>query len=163
MRCPIVVTFPLLLHLCLTRHIKTICPRMVLELWLPCCIVLYNPSFLVQLLCETETDVVKLTTHSPSYEGTAKSFRTESIMKYTLTFGIARWEATQRVMATYLTRLTHKIRIQLHVVAESCTTCSSYSRRPVRELLDTPSYSSEVKECVKLYPHCPNTSSWCGA
>jgi hypothetical protein len=31
------------------------------------------------------------------YEGVSKSFRTESITKYTLTFGIARWEATQRV------------------------------------------------------------------
>jgi hypothetical protein len=39
-----------------------------------------------------------------------------------------------------LTRLTHKIAIQLHLVAESCTTCSSRSRRPVRKLLDTPSY-----------------------
>jgi len=43
-------------------------------------------------------------------------------------------------MAAKLTRLTHKIAIQLHLVAESCTICSSCSRRPVRELLDTPSY-----------------------
>jgi hypothetical protein len=48
-----------------------------------------------------------------------------------------RWEATQRVMAAELTRLTHKIAIQLHPVAESCTICSSRSRRPVRKLLDT--------------------------
>jgi len=27
-----------------------------------------------------------------------------------------------------------------HLVAESCTICSSRSRRPVRKLLDTPSY-----------------------
>jgi hypothetical protein len=29
------------------------------------------------------------------YEGVSKSFRTESMTKYTLTFGITRWEATQ--------------------------------------------------------------------
>jgi hypothetical protein len=40
-------------------------------------------------------------------------------------------------MAAKLTRLTHKIAIQLHLVAESCITCSSHSRRPVRKLLDT--------------------------
>jgi hypothetical protein len=45
-------------------------------------------------------------------------------------------------MAAKFTRLTHKIAIQLHVVAESCTICSSRSRWPVRKLLDTPSYSS---------------------
>jgi hypothetical protein len=38
-----------------------------------------------------------------------------------------------------LTRLTHKIAIRLHLVAESCTICSSRSRQPVRKLLDTPS------------------------
>jgi hypothetical protein len=54
-----------------------------------------------------------------------------------------RWEAIQRVMAAKLSRLTHKIAIQLHLVAESCTICSSRSRRPVRKLLDTPSYSSK--------------------
>jgi hypothetical protein len=48
-------------------------------------------------------------------------------------------EATQRVMATKLTRLVHKIAIQLHLVAQSCTICSSRSRRLVRTLLDTPS------------------------
>jgi len=48
-------------------------------------------------------------------------------------------EATQRVMAAKLTRLTHKIVIQLHLVAESCTErctiCSSHSRWPVWKLL----------------------------
>jgi len=39
-----------------------------------------------------------------------------------------------------LTRLTHKTVIQLHLVAESCTICSSHSRWSVRKLLDTPSY-----------------------
>jgi hypothetical protein len=60
--------------------------------------------------------------------------------KYTLTFCTTRWEATQRVMAAKLTRLIHKIAIQLHLVAESCTICSYRSRRPIRRLLDTPSY-----------------------
>jgi len=44
-------------------------------------------------------------------------------------------------MAAKLTRLTHKMAIQLHLVAESCTISSSGSRRPVRKLLDTASYS----------------------
>jgi hypothetical protein len=45
-------------------------------------------------------------------------------------------------MAAKLTRLTHKIAIQLHLVAESCSICSSRSRRPVRKLLYTPSYNA---------------------
>jgi hypothetical protein len=44
-----------------------------------------------------------------------------------------------------LIRLTHKIAIQLHLVAESYTICSSRSRRTVRKFLDTPSYISMVK------------------
>jgi len=36
--------------------------------------------------------------------------------------------------------LTHKIAIQLHLVAESCTICSPRARRSVRKLLDTLSY-----------------------
>jgi hypothetical protein len=43
-------------------------------------------------------------------------------------------------MAAKLTRLTHKIAVQLHLVAENCTICISHSRRLVRKLLDTPSY-----------------------
>jgi len=43
-------------------------------------------------------------------------------------------------MAAKLNRLTHKIAIQLHLVAESSTICSSHSRRPVWKRLDTPSY-----------------------
>jgi hypothetical protein len=43
-------------------------------------------------------------------------------------------------MEAKLTRLTHRIAIQLNLVAESCTICSSRSRQPVRKLLDTPSY-----------------------
>jgi len=42
-------------------------------------------------------------------------------------------------MAAKLTRLTSKITIQLHLVADSCTVCSSRSRRPVQKLLDIPS------------------------
>jgi hypothetical protein len=43
-------------------------------------------------------------------------------------------------MAAKLTRLAHEIAIQLHLVAQNCTICSSRSRRPVRKLLNTPSY-----------------------
>jgi len=46
-----------------------------------------------------------------NYEGASKSFRTESIAKFTFTFGTAQWEGTQMVMAPKLTRLTHKIAI----------------------------------------------------
>jgi len=53
-----------------------------------------------------------------------------------------RLEATRVVMAAELTRLTHKIAIKLRLVAESCTICSSRSRRPVRKLLYTPSYEA---------------------
>jgi len=49
-------------------------------------------------------------------------------------------------MASKFTRLTHKIAIQLHLVAKSSTICSSCSRRPVRKLLDTPAYF----QCVVL-------------
>jgi len=42
-------------------------------------------------------------------------------------------------MAAKLTGMTHKIAVQLYLVAESCTIYSSRSRRPVRKLLDTPS------------------------
>jgi hypothetical protein len=43
-------------------------------------------------------------------------------------------------MTAKLTRLAHKIVIQLHLVAESWSICSSRSRRPVRRLLDKLSY-----------------------
>jgi hypothetical protein len=52
------------------------------------------------------------------------------------------FRSNTKVMAAKLTRLTHKIAIQLHLVAESCTIYSSRSRRPVRELLDTPAYKT---------------------
>jgi hypothetical protein len=47
-------------------------------------------------------------------------------------------------MSETLTRVTHRISIQMHPVTESCTICSSRSRRPVRKLLDTPSYTSII-------------------
>jgi hypothetical protein len=57
-------------------------------------------------------------------------------------------------MAAKLTRLTHKIAIKLHLVAESCTILSSRSRRPVRKLLDTPSYAQSctvfIFSCLKF-------------
>jgi hypothetical protein len=43
------------------------------------------------------------------------------------------------------TGLIHKIAIQLHLVAKSCTICSSRSRRPVRKLLDAPSYKHALQ------------------
>jgi len=47
--------------------------------------------------------------------------------------------------AKLTTRLTHKIAIQLHLVAENCIICSCRSRRPVRKILDTVSYSIRIK------------------
>jgi len=44
-------------------------------------------------------------------------------------------------MVVKVTKMTHKIAIQLHLVAENCTIIwSSRARRSVRKLLDTPSY-----------------------
>jgi len=40
--------------------------------------------------------------------------------------------------------MTNKTTIQLHLTAESCTIYSSSSRRPVRKILDTPSYKRGV-------------------
>jgi hypothetical protein len=93
------------------------------------------------------------------YDGVSKSFRTESTTKYTLTFGITRREAKQRVMAAKLTRLTHKIATQLHLVAESSTICSCRSRRPVRTILDAPLYSTrgEMKKrrnIIRIFVVC---------
>jgi hypothetical protein len=70
-----------------------------------------------------------------------------------------RWEATQRVMASKLSRLTYKIAIQLHIVAESCTICGSRSRWWDRKLLDTPSYFLSVcldicKSTIYYVPVC---------
>jgi hypothetical protein len=83
-------------------------------------------------------------THTHTHESISKSFRTESIKKYTFTFGITRSEATQRIMAAKLNRLTHKIAIQMHLVAESCTICNCRSRRPVRKIWIPP----RARACV---------------
>jgi hypothetical protein len=72
--------------------------------------------------------------------GCIQKFPDWVITKYTLTTINTHWKAIQRVMAAKLTKLTHKLAIQLHLVAESCTICSSCSRRSVRKLLVTPSY-----------------------
>jgi hypothetical protein len=84
------------------------------------------------------------------YEDVSKSFRPESVTKYTLIFGSSRYCPLQRVMAAKLTRLIHKIPIQVYLVAESCTICSCRSRRPVRKLLDTSScliqYSNSMEQ-----------------
>jgi hypothetical protein len=36
-------------------------------------------------------------------------------------------------------------------------------KRPERESDHSPPSSTEVKECVEIYIHSPNTPSWCGA
>jgi len=51
-------------------------------------------------------------------------------------------------MVAKLSILTHKIAIQLHLVAESSTICSSRSRRPVRKLLDTASYLPHTEDTI---------------
>jgi hypothetical protein len=43
--------------------------------------------------------------------------------------------------------------IQLHLVAESCTICSSGCRRLVRKLLDTPTYAESFVTNV-MYAAC---------
>jgi len=45
-------------------------------------------------------------------------------------------------MPAKLTSLTHKIAVQLRLVIESCTGCSSRSKRPVQKLFDKPSYTN---------------------
>jgi hypothetical protein len=72
------------------------------------------------------------------YEGVSKSFRTEYKTKYMLTFDITCCCPLQRVMVAKLTKLSHKIVIQLHLVAKSCTICSFCSRWQVWKLVDTP-------------------------
>jgi hypothetical protein len=60
----------------------------------------------------------------------------------------------QRVTAAKLTRLIHKIAIQLHLLAESCTICSARLGRPVRKLLDTLvflKYKHSLRSNTKAY------------
>jgi hypothetical protein len=65
-------------------------------------------------------------------------------------------------MATKLTRLTHKIAIQVHLVAESCTICIFRFRRQVRKLLDTSSYHVCLTICyipsIPLLRYCVKSS-----
>jgi hypothetical protein len=75
-------------------------------------------SLHVYMLCHFPLIVMFTPLLIKPYEGVSKSFRTESITKFALTIINTRSEATQRVMAAKLTRLTHKIAIKLHVVAE---------------------------------------------
>jgi hypothetical protein len=84
-----------------------------------------------------------------TYDSVSKSFRTELITKYTLTIINTRWEATQRIMAAKLIRLSLKIPIQLHLVAANRVICSSRSRRPVWKLLDALSYIYTYKSAFR--------------
>jgi hypothetical protein len=65
-----------------------------------------------------------------------------------------RREATQRIMAAKLTRLTYKIAIQVHLVAESCTICNSRSRWRVWKFLDTSSYIQLSEQLKIKLPLC---------
>jgi hypothetical protein len=100
------------------------------------------------------------------YEEVSKSFRTRSITKWTTITRYTHWEATQRVVVAKLTRMTHKIVIQSHLVAESCTICSSRSRT-VQKLLDTPlriracSFSELTSETTNPFQHFARTP-WMG-
>jgi len=53
-------------------------------------------------------------------------------------------------MTAKLTRLTHKMAIQLHLVAESCSS-SSRSGWPVRKFLDTPSYIAGIRKVRNVH------------
>jgi hypothetical protein len=68
------------------------------------------------------------------------------------------WEATQRVMVAKVTRLTHKIAIQLQLVAESCTIWSFCSRQPIWKLLNTLSYYrtfiTDLVTIITYYKNC---------
>jgi len=57
---------------------------------------------------------------------------------------------TQRIMAAKLTRLAHKIAIQLHLVAENCKICGSRFRRSVRNLFVTPSHGESQERHADL-------------
>jgi hypothetical protein len=63
-------------------------------------------------------------------------------------------------MAAKLTRLTHKIAIQLHPVAESCTIFSSRSRRPVRKLLDTLCIGVVEVKLHEFLTSAPDLGEW---
>jgi hypothetical protein len=52
-------------------------------------------------------------------------------------------------MVVRLTRLTHKMAIELYLMAESSTSCSSRSRRPVRKLLNTSWYFFNLRKMLE--------------
>jgi hypothetical protein len=59
-------------------------------------------------------------------------------------------------MTIKITRLTHKIAIQLHLVTESYTIWSSRSRRPVRKLFGY-TFVTKVHNCItneRNYKQC---------
>jgi hypothetical protein len=62
-------------------------------------------------------------------------------------------------VAPKLTRLTHKMVIQLNLVVESFTICGSRSRRPVRKLLDTLSYNYRC-HVIDLLCHDFRMATW---
>jgi WD40 repeat protein len=116
-------------------------------------------------LCLCYCNCIALTSFTVlPYKDVSKSFWTESIMRSTTTTTTTttntHWEATQRVMEAKLTRLTHKIVIQLHLVAESCTICISHSRRPVWKLLDTPLHISLFSLFTLSFINHFNFSDW---
>jgi hypothetical protein len=55
-------------------------------------------------------------------------------------------------MAAKITRVIHKIAIQLHLVAENCTICRFRSRRPVRKLLFTPRIQKQGYQWFRFIP-----------
>jgi hypothetical protein len=67
-------------------------------------------------------------------------------------------------MATKLTRMTHKLATQLQLLAENWTIRSSRSRRPVRKLMDTPSYLyrhfSQLMTVWKVNMSCLSIMAW---
>jgi hypothetical protein len=91
----------------------------------------------------------------PNIRGCVQKLPDWVVTKYTLTTIKTRWEATQRVMAAKLTRLTHKIAIKLHLVTESCTICSSRSRQPVRKLLDNLRSLARARARAHTHTHPP--------
>jgi len=58
-------------------------------------------------------------------------------------------------MVTKLTRLSHRIAIHLHLMADSCIIYGSRSRKPVRKLLYKPSYVPVSPVIFIIY------CSWC--
>jgi hypothetical protein len=97
------------------RSLVTILTKLPQFLALCITVVIIIIIIFLHTKCKKWTCIMKVLSTSPCvhmlYEGVSKSFRTESITKWTKIN--TRWEATQRIMAARLTRLTHKIAIQL--------------------------------------------------